>query len=183
MSERLNSANVAEKAIVHAELPKVGKPAHALFETPDMGVAEALAGYRAPVPVEAPAAVAKPNIRQDVERTFEMPTALYGATVALYLGFIAILGIGMSTPGLVLPMAIFAIFIVGLFAAPALWLRVGVARPEARAMSVGDLMRRGIMTNTGMLKGRDAAVQMMILPVLILVWAMTVLVIAGVVAA
>ena len=38
---------------------------------------------------------------------------------------IAMLGIGLSTPELALPMAIFAIFIVGLFGAPALWLRAG----------------------------------------------------------
>lgn len=168
MSERLNSASVAEKAIIHPDLPKVSE----LFEKPSLGLVEAL----------APAADALPNIRQDVDRTFEMPSALYGATVALYLAFIAVLGIGLATPGLAVPMAIFAIFIIGLFAAPALWLGLG-RKPEAKAMSCGDLMRRGIMTNTGLLKGRDAAVQMMILPVLIVVWALTVLVIAGVVAA
>lgn len=176
MSERLNSTTVAEKAIVHADLPRPAKGAHALFEKPELGLAEALSGY------EVPAQAASPNIRQDVDRTFEMPTALYGATVALYLGFIAVLGIGLSTPELAIPMAIFAIFIVGLFGAPALWLGLG-RKSEAKAMSYGDLMRRGIMTHTGLLKGRDAAIQMMILPVLIVLWAMTVLVIAGVVTA
>ena len=174
MSDRLNSATVADKAIVHAELPKRRVAAHDLFEKPGLSLGQALA---------TPAAEAQPNIRQDVDRSFEMPTALYGATVALYLGFIAILGLGLSTPELALPMAIFAIFIVGLFGAPALWLRAGANAPEVKAKSVGALMRQGIMTNTGLLKGRDAAVQMMILPVLIVVWAMTVLVIAGVVAA
>jgi len=174
MSERLNSAAVAEKAIVHAELPKPRARAHDLFEKPQLTLADALG---------KPAAEARPNIRQDVDRSFEMPTAFYGATVALYLGFIAILGIGLSTPELAIPMAIFAIFIVGLFGAPALWLRAGVEAPEAKAKSVGALMREGIMTHTGLLKGRDAAVQMMVLPVLIVVWAMTVLVIAGVVTA
>jgi len=40
-------------------------------------------------------------------------------------------------------------------------------------------MRGGIDTHTGRLKGRDAAVQMMILPVLIVAWGSAVLVIAG----
>lgn len=177
MSERLNTAAIADKAILHPELPEAGCPTRDLFEKRELGLAEALAPV---VPVAAVEAVL-PNIRQDVDRTFEMPSALYGATVALYLAFIAVLGFGLATPGLALPMAIFAIFIVGLFAAPALWL--GLGRPsQAKAMSYGDLMRRGIMTHTGLLKGRDAAVQMMILPVLIVVWALTVLVIAGVVA-
>ena len=139
-------------------------------------LAEAISDYNATAHEDLP------NIRQDVDRTFEMPTALYGATVGLYLGFIAILGIGLATPELAIPMAIFAIFIVGLFGAPALWLGLG-REPEARAKSFGQLMRNGIATNTGLLKGRDAAIQMMILPVLIVVWAFTVLVIAGIVAA
>ena len=178
MSERLNSAAVAEKAIVHADLPHLRESARELFDQPKLGLVDALADRGG----EKSAATALPNIRQDVDRTFEMPTALYGATVVLYLGFIAVLGAGLATPGLALPMAIFAIFIIGLFVAPALWLGLG-RKPEVRAMSYGDLMRRGIMTHTGLLKGRDAAIQMMILPVLIMVWAMTVLVIAGVVAA
>ena len=172
MSERLNSATVADKAIVHTELPTARLCPHELFEKPQMSIAEALS-----VKADEQA-----NIRQDVDRTFEMPSVLYGATVALYLGFIAVLGIGLATPGLALPMAIFAIFIVGLFGAPALWLGLG-REPEARAKSFGQLMRNGIATNTGLLKGRDAAIQMMILPVLIVVWAFTVLVIAGIVAA
>lgn len=176
MSERLNSTTLAENAIVHAELPGQRPGARQLFEKPETALAQALDGS------EALAQAARPNIRQDVDRTFEMPSVLYGATVALYLGFIAVLGIGLSTPELAIPMAIFAIFIVGLFGAPALWLGLG-RKPEAKAMSFGELMRRGIMTHTGLLKGRDAAIQMMILPVLIVLWAMTVLVIAGVIAA
>lgn len=176
MSERLDSATVAEKAIVHAELPRARAGAHALFEGTEPTLAEAIASYR------APAAIEKPNIRQDVDRTFELPSVLYGATVALYLGFIAMLGIGLSTPELAIPMAIFAIFIVGLFAAPAMWLGLG-RKPEAKAKSLGELMRGGIQTHTGFLKGRDALAQMMVLPVLIAVWGATVLVIAGVVSA
>ena len=170
MSERLNSAAIAEKAIVHAKLPAMLRDPREQVEKPSMKLVEALA------PVEADPAI----IRQDVDRTFEMPTMLYGATVALYLGFIAMLGIGLSTPELALPMAIFAIFIVGLFAAPALWLGLG---RKPRAKTFGELAQGGIQTHTGLLQGRDAVIQMMILPTLIVIWAMTVLVIAGVVAA
>ena len=150
------------------------------------GLAEAIIDYNATAHADLSslrqADVRQSNMRQDVDRTFEMPSALYGATVGLYLGFIAILGIGLSTPELALPMAIFAIFIVGLFGAPALWLGLG-RKPEARAKTLGELMRHGIATHTGLLKGKDAAIQMMILPVLIVVWAFTVLLIAGIVAA
>ncbi|MEL7689383.1 hypothetical protein [Citromicrobium bathyomarinum] len=172
MSERLNSATVADKAIVHAELPKARVNTHGFFDGPGMGLVDALSADTAE----------RANIRQDVDRTFEMPSVLYGATVALYLGFIAMLGIGFSSPELAIPMAIFAIFIVGLFAAPAAWLRLG-RKPQVRAKSFGDLLRGGIDTNTGRLKGRDAVVQMMILPVLIVAWGSAVLVIAATVSA
>ena len=88
MSERLNSATVVEKAIVHAELPKARVNTHGFFETQPMGLIEALSAD----PAE------RANIRQDVDRTFEMPGMLYGATVALYLGFIAMLGVGFFSP-------------------------------------------------------------------------------------
>ncbi len=140
------------------------------------GLAEAIIDYSATAHTQLP------NVRQDVDRTFEMPTALYAATVALYLGFIAILGVGLSTPHLAIPMAIFAIIIVGLFGAPALWLDLG-RKTEARAKSYGELMRSGIATTTGRLTGKDAAIQMMILPVLIVIWAFTILLIAGIVTA
>ena len=66
MSERLNSAAIAEKAIVHAKLPAMLRDPREQVEKPSMKLVEAL------VPVEAEPAV----IRQDVDRTFEMPTML-----------------------------------------------------------------------------------------------------------
>ena len=42
MSERLNSATVADKAIVHAELPKRRVAAHDLFEKPGITLGQAL---------------------------------------------------------------------------------------------------------------------------------------------
>jgi hypothetical protein len=39
-----------------------------------------------------------------VDRSFELPKALYAATGGLYLGFLAV--IGLSTPGLLIPLTI-----------------------------------------------------------------------------
>ena len=104
-----------------------------------------------------------------VDRSFEMPKALYGATVALYLGFIAVMGIGLQSPGLVIPMAIFAFFIVAGFGVPALWTRLA-PNHRLKQLTMGQLKARGIMTHTGRCSGRDATVQMLILPVLIFAW-------------
>ncbi len=124
--------------------------------------------------------VEAPKPRVEVDRTFEMPKALYGATVACYLGFVGIMAIGFSSPGLIIPMAIFAIFIVMGFAVPTIWTRLAPHNAK-RTMSVRRLMDRGIATNTGMLKGNEAAIQMLILPVLIVMWGLTTIIIAALV--
>ncbi|MCK0128802.1 hypothetical protein [Erythrobacter sp. F6033] len=126
--------------------------------------------------VDAPAA-ARTQVESD--RNFEMPTALYGATVACYLAFIGILGAAFSTPGLIIPMAIFAGFIIAGFGVPAVWTRL--KDNGSKPMTMGKFQQTGIMTNTGRLAPRDAAIQMLILPVLIVLWACTVVVIAALV--
>ena len=115
-----------------------------------------------------------------VDRSFEMPRALYGATVALYLGFVAVMALGFSSPGLIIPLSICVIFIGMVFGVPSLWARI---KPEhgKREMTIGTLMRRGIATNTGRLAGRDAAAQMLVLPVLIFLLGLATVTIAAMV--
>ena len=122
--------------------------------------------------VEAPRA---PTI---VDRTFELPKAIYAATVASYLGFIAIMAIGFSTPGLIIPMAIFAFFIFAGFGVPAIWTRIGPEggkQPKSWTRFLGE----GVMTNTGRLSAKDATIQALILPVLVLIWGFAVVTIAA----
>ncbi|UVI38477.1 hypothetical protein [Qipengyuania spongiae] len=113
-----------------------------------------------------------------VDRSFEMPKVLYGVTVALYLGFIAIMGIGLQSPGLLIPMVIFALFIVAGFGLPALWTRLEPDHGTPQ-MPLDTLLRRGIATHTGHLPGRDAAVQMLMLPALIFAWGLVTVAIAA----
>lgn len=116
----------------------------------------------------------------EVDRTFELPRGLYIASVACYLGFLAILATGFSTPGLIIPMAIFAFFIIGGFALPAIW---ATLKPESKskAKTWAAFRSRGVMTNTGRLNGGEAAVQVLILPVLIVLWGLAVVTIAALV--
>ena len=139
--------------------------------------AEPIATQRKPAPDVLPDIL--PALRADsvqpvvVDRSFEMPVALYAATVALYLGFVAVMAVGFASPGLAIPMAIFALFIVAGFGVPALWTRIAPDHGK-RPLKLQQLMRRGIATYTGRLEGGDAAIQMLILPVLILGWGMAV---------
>ena len=126
------------------------------------------------------AIVEAPKQRHEVDRTFELPKGLYAATVALYLGFLAVMATGLSTPGLAIPMAIFTLFVVAGFGVPAIWARL--APPTAsKPMSFARLRHDGIQTLTGRLSAKDATVQMLILPVIIFCWGVTTVTIAALV--
>jgi hypothetical protein len=120
-------------------------------------------------------------IRMQVEsdRNFGLPKALYGATVACYLGFLAIVASAFANPELAIPMAIFVVFIVAGFGVPALWTRL--AGNASEPQTLGEFGLKGVMTHTGRLAPRDATIQVLILPVLLVVWGLAVAVIAAVV--
>ena len=115
-----------------------------------------------------------------VDRTFELPTALYGVTVAMYLGFLAIMAIGFRTPELILPMAAFVISIVAGFGIPTIWSRLA-PKTESKPKSWRRLTLEGIRTASGKTAARDAAVQVLILPVLIFLWGIAAVTIAAIV--
>lgn len=116
--------------------------------------------------------------RVGVNRTFELPVGLYVATVGAYLGFIGIMALGFGNPALAIPMAIFVIIIVAGFGVPMLWARMGPDKPS-RALDWGRLGAKGIQTPSGAVTRRDAATQVLILPVLIVFWGLAVVTIAA----
>ena len=79
---------------------------------------------------EQAAIVAAPKTMPETDRSFELPKGLYIATVGLYLGFLAVMAAGLSTPGLIIPMVIFTLFIVAGFGLPALWTRSRASRAQ-----------------------------------------------------
>ena len=130
--------------------------------------------------VASPAAQTAPRHQVDIDRQFELPKALYMTTVGLYLGFCVLMWMGLSSPGLVIPMAIFGLFIVAGFGVPAIWTRL--KDNPSDPLSMNEFARKGIMTHTGRLSARDATIQMLILPVLIVMWGVTVITIVAIVA-
>lgn len=129
------------------------------------------------LPASAPADAVPPPA---IDRSFGLPSALYGATVACYLGFLVIVGSAFANPVLAIPMAIFTLFIVAGFGVPALWTRL--AGNTSEPQTLGEFEACGIMTSTGRLAPRDATIQVLILPVLLVVWGLAVAVIAAIVA-
>ena len=116
--------------------------------------------------------------RACTDRSFELPTGLYVATVGSYLAFLAVMAIGFQSRNMILPMVIFVGYIVMLFGVPTLWVRM---KPDnaSRAMSMEQFWARGIDTATGHNSARAAAAQVLTLPVLILFFGMAVVTIAA----
>lgn len=113
--------------------------------------------------------VAAPKPLHEVDRTFQLPKGLYAATVGLYLGFLVVMAVGFSTPGLIIPMAIFTIIIVAGFGVPAVWTRLSPIT-DSKQITFSRLQREGISTLTGRLSAKDASVQMLVLPIIVFCW-------------
>lgn len=128
----------------------------------------------APITSQAVTAV----IREHIDRSFELPTGLYIATAALYLGFIGVMAMTFADAGLAIPLVIFAFFIVAGFGTPALWVRMKPTQAQ-HAMTFGALKNRGIGTASGQLSAGAAAAQVLVLPVLIFGWGIAVAIIAA----
>ncbi|MBW0144003.1 hypothetical protein [Sphingomicrobium clamense] len=128
--------------------------------------------------VDAPHLI--PNKPAEVDRTFGLPVGLHTAFFGLFFAYLGVMGLGFAHPEMILPMAIFVIFTAGFYVVPMAW---AVMNPEksAKAMSMRELMVRGIETHTGLALGKDAVAQVLILPVLILGWGIAVVSIAALV--
>lgn len=121
--------------------------------------------------------VAAPAQRACEDRTFGLPWGLHVAYFGLFLAYLGVMAIGFPHPEMVLPMVIFVIFTVAFYVVPMMW---AVMQPDHRskAISIGELMARGISVETGHSSGGAAVAQVLILPVLILFWGLAVVTIA-----
>jgi hypothetical protein len=115
-----------------------------------------------------------------VDRRFELPTALYGATAALYLGFILMLGVTFANPELNILVPIFALVVFAGFGIPAIW---ATMKPEKdqRATAWSRFKAEGVMTLTGRTSASAATVQVLILPALIFAWGVAIVAITALV--
>ena len=115
-----------------------------------------------------------------VDRSFELPAAVYVATAGAYFAFLGIMALGFGNPGLIVPMGIFVIFVGMFFAVPAVWMRMKPANPQ-RLTTYGRFLEDGIMTAYGHTPAVAAMAQILILPALIVAWGITVVTIAALV--
>jgi hypothetical protein len=113
-----------------------------------------------------------------VERSFDLPPVLHAATVGLYLGFLGVMAFAFQDRGLIIPMAVFVMYIVMAFGVPAMWVRMKPGH-ASKPLGWSEFARDGINTFTGNMSAKDATGQVLILPVLILGWGLAIAVIAA----
>lgn len=127
--------------------------------------------------VHSEASLLPPHV---VDRSFEMPTGLYMTVAALFLGFMAVTGIGFATRELILPVGVIVLFIFAFFGVPAVWVRM-VPESRRKALTWSRFRMNGIATEDGRVTANQAMVQVLILPVLIFLWGVAVVTIAALV--
>jgi len=125
--------------------------------------------------VPAPPAGALPN---RAERTFGLPPRLFVATIGAYFAFLGIMAATFMTAELVIPFAIFVIYIVMAFGVPALWARVA-GRPVGRFQTWEEFRSEGMVIETGRISGGGAIAQVLVLPALVVGWGVAIAIIVA----
>lgn len=114
------------------------------------------------------------------DNTFELPTGIYAASLGCFLAFLATMVVGFGSPELVIPLAIIGLFFAGFFGIPAIFTRQAPEESD-KALTWGQFRARGIMTHTGRLPAGEVAAQVLVLPVLVVLWGLACITIAALV--
>ena len=123
--------------------------------------------------------IAPPLARACNDRSFELPPVLHIATAALFLGFVGVLSFAFRNPEMAIPFGIFAVFICAFFVVPGLWARMKPEDSRTAPLAWDRFIEEGIATATGRAGGAEATVLVLLLPFLILCWAIAVAIIAA----
>ncbi|MBC2778463.1 hypothetical protein [Parasphingopyxis marina] len=130
-----------------------------------------MAVHKSLAEIEAQGAKVAPQFRSNhAERPWELHPALFVATGGAYVAFLALLGSVTMSEGLVMPFAIFFVFLAAFFGVPIMFARVA-PRGEGRFQSWSEFLSEGIDTASGRLTGRSAAAQVLVVPAMLVGWA------------
>ena len=125
--------------------------------------------------------VAAPNPRACTDSSFELPPALHIATALLFVGFISVLSFAFRNPEMAVPWGVFVAFIAAFFVVPGLWTRMRPEESRTKPLTWTRFAEQGIDTATGRASAVQATVLVLLLPFLILCWAIAVATIAALV--
>lgn len=121
--------------------------------------------------------VAPPALRACTDHSFELPTGIYLVMGLLFAGSIAVLANAFRSDMAVSYGIVFA-FLVAFFAIPTIFVKAS-PRDGAAPLGWNVFMSRGIETATGRTGAAEATTLVLILPVLLMVWAVSITIIAA----
>lgn len=122
--------------------------------------------------------VAAPQ-RACTDRSFELPPAIHIATALMFIGFVSVLSFAFRNPEMAVPWGVFVAFIAAFFIVPGLWTRMKPEESRTPALTWARFAEQGIDTATGRTSATEATVLVLLLPFLILCWAIAVATIAA----
>lgn len=125
--------------------------------------------------------VAPPIAKVCTDHSFELPTALYIVTGALFLGFVSVLSLTFASPGMAVPFGIIVAFLIAFFAIPTIFVCAARGEYGSRSLYWSEFMKNGLAIEHGRCSGRDAAVLVLLLPTLIFCFGLAVAVIVALV--
>ena len=125
--------------------------------------------------------VAPPEQRACTDRSFELPPSVHIAMALLFIGFVSVLSFAFRNPNMAVPWGVFIAFIAAFFIVPGLWTRMKPEESRTKALSWTRFAEQGIETATGRTSAVEATILVLLLPFLILCWAIAVATIAALV--
>jgi hypothetical protein len=108
-------------------------------------------------------------------RVFDLHPALHAAVFGGFAAYLGIMWAAFGTAQLILPFAIFFVFLAGAWITPAMWARV--AGTPGRKTSWSEFLRDGFECGTGHVTAGAAMGQVLIMPAMLLLWGLAVAVI------
>ena len=114
------------------------------------------------------------------ERVFGLHPVLFAVTIGSYFVFLGAMAVAFMNPALVLPFAIFVVYIVMAFGTPGLWARVR-GRDSGPVQSWAQFREEGMRIETGHIASGAAIAQVVVLPLLIAGFAIATAIIAALV--
>ncbi len=124
--------------------------------------------------------VAPPAAKACTDHSFELPTALYIVTGALFLGFVSVLSLTFANPEMAVPFGIIAAFLIAFFAVPAIFVRAAPTDTGSHSLRWSQFIENGVSIERGRCSGRDAAVLVLLLPTLIFCFGLAIAIIVAV---
>ena len=138
------------------------------------------ARYNSQILVAREEIVAPPAARACEDHSFEIPTGLYIAMALCFAGAVAVLAFSFRT-GMAVSYGIVFAFLAAFFGVPALFVKASKGSGTTKPLEWAVFREEGVDTATGRSGAGEATALVLLLPFLILCWAVAIVTIAALV--